>query len=195
MHYTSLTEKRGKQVHQMPSNKQNNQRHSTTGKIWHIFVLFWKLSGWWRSCKTFNLGLRTHKAMKYVRCTVRDSQIRSEMSWSSTHTKIWTLKNLHHCTQHLNHKYISMSSFETPLAVIKDEKIVKNQDGGLKCLCLTLSRVNVTLDAKISFVPTHQLIVPSTLLAPATHIRTHKVTQPRRFIRSNHWHIWAIFSK
>ena len=34
MHYTSLTEKHGKQVHQMPSNKQNNQRHSTTGKIW-----------------------------------------------------------------------------------------------------------------------------------------------------------------
>ena len=26
--------------------------------------------------------------MKYVRCTVRDSRIRSEMSGSSTHTKI-----------------------------------------------------------------------------------------------------------
>ena len=71
---------------------------------------------------------------------------------------------------------------------------MKNQDGGLKCLCLTLSRVNVTLDAKISLVPTHQLIVPSTLLAPATHIRSHKVTKPRRFIRSNHWHIWAILN-
>ena len=82
-----------------------------------------------------------------------------------------------------------MSSFETPLAVIKDEKIVKNQDGGLKCLCLTLSRVNVTLDAKISFVPTHQLIVPSTLLAPATHIRTHKATNPQRYIRSDHCHM------
>ena len=33
------------------------------------------------------------------------------------------------------------------------------------------------LDAKISLVPKHQLIVPSTLLAPATEIRTHKTTQ------------------
>ena len=33
------------------------------------------------------------------------------------------------------------------------------------------------LDAKISLVPMHQLIVPSTLLAPATQIRTHKVTK------------------
>ena len=46
-----------------------------------------------------------------------------------------------------------------------------------KCPCLTLSRVNVMLDAKISLVPTHQLIVPSTLLAPATEIRTHKATK------------------
>ena len=43
------------------------------------------------------------------------------------------------------------------------------------CPCLTLSRVNVMLDAQISLVPTHQLI-PSTLLAPATEIRTHKNT-------------------
>ena len=35
---------------------------------------------------------RTHK---YVRCTVRDSRIRSEMSWSSIHVKIWTVKQLH----------------------------------------------------------------------------------------------------
>ena len=28
---------------------------------------------------------------------------RSEMSWGSIHTKIWTLKQLHHCTQRLNH--------------------------------------------------------------------------------------------
>ena len=33
-----------------------------------------------------------------------------------------------------------------------------------KCPCLTLSRVNVMLDAKISLVPKHQLNVPSTLL-------------------------------
>ena len=55
---------------------------------------------------------------------------------------------------------------------MKDEKIVKNQDGGL-----TLNRVNVMLDAKISLVPTHQLIVPSTLLTPAKEIRTDKATK------------------
>ena len=42
--------------------------------------------------------------MKNVHCTLRDSQIRSEMSWGSTHTKIWTLKQLHHCTQWLDHE-------------------------------------------------------------------------------------------
>ena len=26
------------------------------------------------------------------------------MSWSSIHTKIWTLKQLHHCSQRLNHE-------------------------------------------------------------------------------------------
>ena len=45
------------------------------------------------------------------------------------------------------------------------------------------------LGAKISFVPKHQLIVPSTLLAPATHIRTDKATKSQRYIRSHHWHI------
>ena len=50
-----------------------------------------------------------------------------------------------------------------------------------KCPCLTLSRVNVMLDAKISLVPTHQLIVPSTLLAPATDIRTYKATKIHTF--------------
>ena len=33
------------------------------------------------------------------------------------------------------------------------------------------------LDAKISLVPTHQLIIPSTLLAPVTEIWTHKATK------------------
>ena len=32
------------------------------------------------------------------------------------------------------------------------------------------------LNAKIAWVPARQLIVPSTLLAPATEIRTHKDT-------------------
>ena len=36
------------------------------------------------------------------------------------------------------------------------------------------------LDAKISLVPKHQLIVPSTLLAPATEIRTHKPTKTQK---------------
>ena len=54
---------------------------------------------------------RTHTVMKYVRCTVRVSRIRSEMSWSSTHIKIWTLKQLHHCTQRLHHKGISILCF------------------------------------------------------------------------------------
>ena len=33
------------------------------------------------------------------------------------------------------------------------------------------------IDAKISLVPKHQLIVPSTLLALATNIRTYKATK------------------
>ena len=39
---------------------------------------------------------RTHK---YVHFTICNSWIWPEMSWSSIHTKIWTLKQLHHCTQ------------------------------------------------------------------------------------------------
>ena len=42
--------------------------------------------------------------------------------------------------------------------------------------CLTFSAAMSCLDAKISLVPSNQLIVPSTLLAPATHIRTDKAT-------------------
>ena len=45
-----------------------------------------------------------------------------------------------------------------------------------KCPCLTVSQVNVTLDAKVSLVPMHQLAVPSTLLPPAT---TSKHTKPQ----------------
>ena len=60
-----------------------------------------------------------------VRSIVRVSRIRSEISWSSTHTKIWTMQQLHHCTQRLNHKDISMLCFLTPLAVIKEEKNCK----------------------------------------------------------------------
>ena len=45
-----------------------------------------------------------------------------------------------------------------------------------KCPCLTLSAAMSCLDAKISLLSEHQLIVASNLLAPATDIRTHKAT-------------------
>ena len=98
-----------------------------------------------------------------------------QMSRSSTHTKQWTRQQLRHCTQRLNHEDISMLCFKTLLAVVKDVKMVKNQDGGLQVplfdlkQCLTLS--NLRLDAKNALVLKHQFIVPSTLLAPATNIR------------------------
>ena len=40
-----------------------------------------------------------------------------------------------------------------------------------------LYQCHVQVDSKISLVPKHQLIVPSTLLALATNIRTYKVTK------------------
>ena len=46
----------------------------------------------------------------------------------------------------------------------------------IKCPCLTFSAAMSCLDAKISLAPKHKLIVPSTLLAPATHIQTDKAT-------------------
>ena len=69
----------------------------------------------------------------------------------------------------------------------------KNQDGLSKCPCLTLSQVNVTLDAKILLVPTHQLIAPSTLLAPATNIDPN--IQGHKDTYTQTTDIWAIFSK
>ena len=48
----------------------------------------------------------------------------------------------------------------------------------IKCPRLTFSAAMSCLDVKISLVPKHKLIVPSTLLAPATHIRTDKATKP-----------------
>ena len=71
----------------------------------------------------------------------------------------------------------------------KDEKLWRIKMAVSKCPCLTLSRVNVMLDAKVSLVPT-QLAVPSTLLAPAT---TSKHTKPQRYIWSNHWHMSNFF--
>ena len=49
------------------------------------------------------------------------------------------------------------------------------------------------IDAKISLVPKHQVIVPSTLLARATNIWTYKATKPQRYIRSLHWHMSYFF--
>ena len=54
---------------------------------------------------------------------------------------------------------------------------MKNKDGGLKVPLFDLYQCHVSVDAKISLVPKHQLILPSTLLALATNIRTYKVTK------------------
>ena len=66
-----------------------------------------------RALKIYDLDTlpwsRWNRSHKYVttRCTVRDSRrIRSETSSSSIHTKISTLRQLHHCTQLLNHEDI-----------------------------------------------------------------------------------------
>ena len=50
---------------------------------------------------------------------------------------------------------------------------MKNQ---AECLKVPLFELLATssLDAKISLVPKHQLMVPLNLLAPGTHIRTEK---------------------
>ena len=105
---------------------------------------------------------RTHK---YVRCTVRDSRIRSEMSWSSIHTKIWTTKQLHHCTQRWIMKIFNvMLRNRIKIAVSKWP-------------CSTFSNAMLNRSQlKISLVPKHQLIIPSTLFALATNIRRYKAT-------------------
>ena len=54
-----------------------------------------------------------------------------------------------------------MLCFLTPLAVIKDETIVNNQDSSLKVPLLDLKPSECLLDAKTSLVRIHQLIVPS----------------------------------
>ena len=78
--------------------------------------------------------------MKYVRCTIRDSRIRSEMSWNSTHTKI--LEPLNSCITVVSVLIMKIFKFyaskQLLIAVIKVEKIVKNQDGDLKKLLFDL---------------------------------------------------------
>ena len=61
---------------------------------------------------------RTHK-LRNTRVVPFAIAELGQMSWSSTHTKIWTRQQLYHCIQRLNHEYISMLCFLTPLAVIK----------------------------------------------------------------------------
>ena len=63
---------------------------------------------------------------------------------------------------------------------------MKNQGGVLQAPFFDLKQYHQWLDAKISLVLTYQLIVPSTLLAPATNIRTYKATKPQRYIHPNH---------
>ena len=70
---------------------------------------------------------------------------------------------------------------------------MKNQGGVLQAPFFDLKQYHQWLDAKISLVLTYQLIVPSTLLAPATNIRTYKATKPQRYIHPNHWHMSYFF--
>ena len=55
---------------------------------------------------------------------------------------------------------------------------MKNQDGGLKVPFLQFLELKQSeCHKKLSLVPMHELIVPSTLLPPAIEIRTLKATK------------------
>ena len=54
---------------------------------------------------------------------------------------------------------------------------MKDQNGGLKVPLFDFYQCHVEIDAKISLVRKHQLIVPSTLLALAANIPTYKATK------------------
>ena len=80
------------------------------------------------------------------------------------------------------------------LAVIEDGKLWKTKMAVSKCPCLTFIAAMSCLDARISLVPEHQLIVP--LIGPCnTHPNTqgHKSTKPQRYIRSQQWHMSYFF--
>ena len=49
---------------------------------------------------------RTHKLWNTCVVPFAIAEL-GQMSWSSTHTKIWTRQQLYHCTQRLNHEEIS----------------------------------------------------------------------------------------
>ena len=85
---------------------------------------------------------RTHKLWNTYVVPFEIAEL-GQMSWSSTHTKIWTRQQLYYCTQRLNHENISMLCLLTPLAVIKDVKIVKNQDVMSMSMLLTVRCQNL----------------------------------------------------
>ena len=76
------------------------------GQIVYILVFYNISFSWLLPLDGFQFIFLLHDGENdlYVRCTVRHSRIRSEMSWSSTHTKIRTLKHLHHYIKRLNHE-------------------------------------------------------------------------------------------
>ena len=85
---------------------------------------------------------RTHKLWNTCVVPFAIDQL-GQMFWCSTHTKIWTRQQLYHCTQRLNHEDISMLCLLTPLTVIKDVKIVKNQDVMSMSMSLTVRCQNL----------------------------------------------------
>ena len=115
------------------------------------------------SLKIFRLaGIRTlTSAIPVQRCTEKNA--RTEIFRASCWEDSFETK--HKC-----------SARQIPLSLKPTESL----------LCHRLLSIKLKLKAKISLDPKHQLMVPSTLLAPATHICIDKATKPRRYIRSHH---------
>ena len=74
-------------------------------------------------------------------CVVPIAELGQKCLEAASTLKYETLKQLHHCSQH--HEDVSMLCFQTPVPVIKDEKIVKDQDGGLKVPLFDLYQCHV----------------------------------------------------
>ena len=86
---------------------------------------------------------RTHKLWNTCVVPFAIAEL-GQMSWSSTHTKIWTRQQLHHCTQHLNHEdnYFNAMLLNT----FSSNKRSKNCEESkwrslIKCPCLTLTNI------------------------------------------------------
>ena len=130
---------------------------------------------------------RTHKLWNTCVVPFAIDQL-GQMFWCSTHTKIWTRQQLYHCTQRLNHEDISMLCLLTPLAVIKDVKIVKNQDAMSMSMSLTVRCQNLIG----SYTSTHSSF---NLIGPRKKISEH--TNPQRYVPSTDAQTsdrWAIYS-